>query len=566
MSEEYRCLHNDDCKNLATCDEIDGRNTSCDIHKLDENTYNKTIDFITKAKEKHGDKYRYWNVMYINNRTKINIFCNNCKDYFLQSPLNHLQNHGCKKCSNEKKSLNTRYSQSEFIDKLKNKHGDLYDYSLVKYNGSFEDINIICKNHGVFKQKAYIHLYGQGCPDCAGNKKYTTDSFIKKAIEVHGDRYKYDISVYTGSNNYVDIICNIHGTFKQNACDHIQGRGCNKCGIELTRNKLSYTTEDFINFASNIHGDKYDYSKVNYTLSNIHVTIICKVHNEFKQTPSSHLSGQGCPKCRIINIQNTCLEKYGVKNPSQIQSVREKVKQTCLNKYGVEYTTQVEEFKEKTKQTCLEKYGVEYISQSPEIRIKAQNTNFKRYGVEHAAQSQEIQEKAQKNAKKYKEYKTTSGNIWRVQGYEPYALDELLKIYTEDQIYIQRRDVPRIEYTVDGKQKYYFPDIYIPHENRIIEVKSTWTYNCKTDNIKHKKEATIKEGYNYEIWIYDKKGQRISNLIDTIRVICVTYEIVYDENETIEQLKEKLLDYHNNVAPLTNEELDYIGYFENKEY
>jgi very-short-patch-repair endonuclease len=101
MSEEYRCLHNDDCKNLATCDEIDGRNTSCDSHKLDENTYNKTIDFINKAKEKHGDKYGYWRVKYIRAIYKVNIYCKSCEKYIEQLPNNHIKGHGCKYCATE---------------------------------------------------------------------------------------------------------------------------------------------------------------------------------------------------------------------------------------------------------------------------------------------------------------------------------------------------------------------------------------------------------------------------------------------------------------------------------
>ncbi len=104
-----------------------------------------------------------------------------------------------------------------------------------------------------------------------------------------------------------------------------------------------------------------------------------------------------------------------------------------------------------------------------------------------------------------------SGEIRKVQGYEPFALDVLLKQgYTEDQIKTERKDVGRIEYEVDGKKKYYFPDISIPHEKKIIEVKSTWTYKCKTDNIQAKAEATRKQGYAYELWIFDAKGNRVS--------------------------------------------------------
>lgn len=115
-------------------------------------------------------------------------------------------------------------------------------------------------------------------------------------------------------------------------------------------------------------------------------------------------------------------------------------------------------------------------------------------------------EKAQKNSKKYKEYTMPSGAIRNVQGYEPFALDILNKLYTEDEIKTDRKDVPRIKYTANDKCRYYFPDIYIPSKNMIIEVKSTWTYKCKQDNIKEKAEATIAAGYTYEIWVFDRNG------------------------------------------------------------
>ena len=232
-------------------------------------------------------------------------------------------------------------------------------------------------------------------------------------------------------------------------------------------------------------------------------------------------------------IKSTNLERLGVEYPGQSEEIKDKIKATNLERLGVEYAFQSEEVKRKTKITNLERLGVEHPLQSEIVKdkIKATNlerlgvehplqseivkdkikaTNLERYGVEHPLQSNKIMEKAQKNAKKYKEYKMPSGDIRKVQGFEHFALDILLKTYTGDQIKTERKDVPRIEYIVDGKKKYYFPDIAIPHENKIIEVKSTWTYKCKIDNIKQKAEATKAKGFTYEIWIYDAKGKRVN--------------------------------------------------------
>ncbi|NDE14518.1 hypothetical protein EBZ80_06260 [bacterium] len=137
-------------------------------------------------------------------------------------------------------------------------------------------------------------------------------------------------------------------------------------------------------------------------------------------------------------------------------------------------------------------------------------TNMRKYGVPHTSQSPEIMEKIQRNSKKYKEFKMPSGTVRRVQGYEPFALAELLTLYSEEQIKTDRVDVPHITYDADGKSRRYFPDIYIPHENLIIEVKSTWTAACKTDSLEQKEAATVAAGYRYELWCYDGKGNRIS--------------------------------------------------------
>jgi hypothetical protein len=103
-----------------------------------------------------------------------------------------------------------------------------------------------------------------------------------------------------------------------------------------------------------------------------------------------------------------------------------------------------------------------------------------------------------------------SGDIRRVQGYEPFALDDLIKIYSEEQIVTDRKQIPRIQYTLNDKSRYYFPDIYIPHENKIIEVKSTYTVNFMVEMIDKKAEATKNKGYTYEIWVYNEKGVRVS--------------------------------------------------------
>jgi hypothetical protein len=124
-------------------------------------------------------------------------------------------------------------------------------------------------------------------------KKLTTKEFIDKAKTVHNDKYDYSKVIYKGNNKKVIIGCFEHGDFTQTPRAHLSKQGCPKCCKNLKSN-----TENFIIKAKLIHGDKYDYSKAQYEGNKKEVIIICKTHNiEFKQTPNSHLSDNGCPMC-----------------------------------------------------------------------------------------------------------------------------------------------------------------------------------------------------------------------------------------------------------------------------
>ena len=130
-----------------------------------------------------------------------------------------------------------------------------------------------------------------------GRKKKTTEEFIREAKEVHGDRYDYSKTVYTGAFNKVVIVCPIHGEFKQVASSHLHGQNCPLCSGKYALKPA----EKFVLDAKKIHGDKYDYTKVEYRGVLKEVTIICPEHGEFKQKPREHLSGCGCQKCGLKN-------------------------------------------------------------------------------------------------------------------------------------------------------------------------------------------------------------------------------------------------------------------------
>jgi len=185
----------------------------------------------------------------------------------------------------------------EFIAKAKEVHGDRYDYSPTRYVNSRTKVDIRCFEHGVFKQRPGDHLSGKGCPECGGSRKLSTEEFIARAKEVHGDRYGYSPTRYMGSKTKVSILCPEHGVFKQTPNDHLKGHGCPKCGKEQEANARRSSTEEFIAKAKEVHGDRYGYTLTCYTDSATKVDIYCFEHGVFQQTPNDHLSGRGCPRC-----------------------------------------------------------------------------------------------------------------------------------------------------------------------------------------------------------------------------------------------------------------------------
>ena len=132
-------------------------------------------------------------------------------------------------------------------------------------------------------------------------KKLTKEQFILQARQVHGWKYDYSKVEYVNNKTKVCIICPEHGEFWQTPNNHLKTHGCVECGKIKQHDTTCKTLEQFINDAKKIHGDKYDYSKVNYINSLTHIAIICKKHGIFKQTPNAHLSGCGCPKCKGFN-------------------------------------------------------------------------------------------------------------------------------------------------------------------------------------------------------------------------------------------------------------------------
>ena len=188
-----------------------------------------------------------------------------------------------------------KLTKEEFIQRARKVHGDKYDYSLVEYKNAQTKIKIICPEHGVFEQTPAHHIHRkQICRKCAGFARSSTEDWIKKAKEVHGNKYDYSLVEYKNNYTKVKIICSEHGVFEQNPNNHIsKKRGCAKCV-----SRYNYSSKEFIENAREIHGDKYDYSLVEYKNAKAKVKIICPEHGLFEQNADHHINHKsGCPTC-----------------------------------------------------------------------------------------------------------------------------------------------------------------------------------------------------------------------------------------------------------------------------
>ena len=226
---------------------------------------------------------------------------------------------------------------------------------------------------------------------------------------------------------------------------------------------------------------------------------------------------------RTQKTKENNLEKYGVASTNSLQSVKDLKKETFIERYGVDHqlkipsvaakvavanTENAVERLAKAAITNAEKYGCINPSSNTVVKAKRTETMIERFGVENASQNAEVHAKKVKNSYKSKKYIMPSGAIAVLQGWENKAVNDLLLEYIEDEIKFATEDIPRFNYIdTDSKGHYYFPDIYIPKDNLIIEVKSEWTYNKNIPTHNLKRDACINAGYNFKFMIYKKNNE-----------------------------------------------------------
>ena len=237
---------------------------------------------------------------------------------------------------------------------------------------------------------------------------------------------------------------------------------------------------------------------IHYT-NNKHVVVRCKCGDEYETVLHRLVRGQTCSRCAPEKRAKTNLEKYGTTNYLASDEGKERIIQTHLEKRGVTHHMKVPEIVEKTKETNREKYGYDYAFNAPEVYEKIRQKCREKYGCDYPLQNPKMLYKATEYQRK--PYKFPSGKIVHIMGYEPKAIDYLLRFYSEHDLCVE--NVPLITY---DKNHIYHPDVYIKSENCIVEVKCPWYLTTDYDKNMIKFKAVCDQGYKMRLLVFILNG------------------------------------------------------------
>jgi hypothetical protein len=214
--------------------------------------------------------------------------------------------------------------------------------------------------------------------------------------------------------------------------------------------------------------------------------------------------------------KNSLVKKYGegITNPMYIPGVAEKRKNHFIEKYGVENPSSAEQVKQKRINTMMERHGI------PHNLVNWQEKFFNKFGVYNPAHIPEIAEKICYNRfKKRREYMLSNGEIIQLQGYEPYGFDYLKKLYDEDKIKYRKRDMPKLWYNWQNKTRRYYCDFFVPEDNLVVEIKSSFTLSRDFDIVKQKILSAQTNGYTVLLLVFDQYGQVVSLPVEIGRLL-----------------------------------------------
>jgi hypothetical protein len=559
------------------------RGANCPKCALEERSNKRKMpieDFLIKANIKHSNKFDYSKVSYKNSQTTIIIICP-VHGEFAQIPYSHLNTKfGCNKCAIKDSATNRTKDTDIFLKELKEIFGDKFDYSKVNYINTNTDIILICKKHNKEFKMIPVRLLKSKlcCPDCViDNKKICNskplDEFIEEAHKKHNNKFDYSKVIYKNCDTDIIIICPEHGELNMTPQQHLRSIiGCIKCSGSYKKNK-----EEFIEEAIKIHGNRYEYSKIEFINLTTNVIIFCKKHNkEFIQIPSNHLRGSKCKTCsdedgsekrrytkdefikmaKEANPNNlddyTILDYINLSTPINIKCkihgeyiqlpndhIRgHRCSKCAKDKLSLLYRLPLEEFIKISNEKHNNYYDytqTEYINNNTKVKIICP-----KHGIFLQIPSNHM-----------------GGSICKrcmMNGCSKVQIEWLKYLENELSLIIEHHENGGEHRIKNKNKKRYSADGYCKNLNTIFEFQGCYYHGCKTcmptginrtckktfeelyDKTQKKKEHCINEGYNYiEIWECEwnkikKKDELlnnyISNLIDINNYLITNNEII----------------------------------------
>lgn len=334
------------------------------------------------------------------------------------------------------------------------------------------------------------------CKECKAPKigKHTIESL---KVIFQGNGCELLSTEYKGNKSELQFKCKCEAiesiTYKKYQTQNC----CTICHSESLTRTFKYTFEEV-----KIHFEKEKCTLIteNYTGQLQKLEYICICGNTYKQMFKTFLRGDRCPICTDINRKQTNLLIYGNIVSANAKQLKDIWMEKCKNKTKEEkYAIRV-----KTINTVRQRFGVDHVLQAEEVKQKGIVTNYIKYGERHRLQNAEEFD-FNNGARKMKDYTLPSGKVIEIQGYENFALDILLELFKEDEIKTLATHMPRIMYLEENIERRYFPDIFIPSINKIIEVKSYHTYEKELSKNLLKAKAVEDLNIEYEVWIMDNE-------------------------------------------------------------
>ena len=393
---------------------------------------------------------------YTGNKNKLEYMCS-CGNKSSISFGNFKKGHRCSKCGNNEKFT------FDYVSKFfKEQNCELLS---TEYTNSITKLDYICTCGNIAKIGFSSFKAGNRCMKCGGSEKLTFE-YISNYFEEQN--CKLLSTEYINSRTKLKYMCKCGNNSTINFHSFKGGNRCMKCS-----GKEKFAFEYVFNYFKEQNCELISKEYIN---GKSKLDYICKCGNTSTINFHSFKNGNRCRKCAG--------------------------NETHTFEYIFNY------FKE---QDC-KLLSIEYINSYTKLNYICScgdnySTTFNSFQNGHRCRGCGI-EKAMKNSYSYKKYIFPSGNTRDIQGYEHFALNELIKNFSENQILTDRKDMPVIKYTQNGKSYNYYPDIYIPHINKIIEVKSDWT--LEKHYIKNMlKSLETKKKYIFEFWIFDGKGNKV---------------------------------------------------------